>query len=141
MTLAWNPVNPRIFAAGYDHVSMNDSSLMIWDIEQDMNQYLNRVKIEDEQQFLGVAPHHQHSPRGDVDLQAHFVALGKVETTESPKIITDCHQAFQNITDDIYSIAWLPESEFELIYATENQIQFCDTRQSFNKKTIVAMEN
>ena len=36
MTLAWNPVNPRIFAAGYDHTSMNgkdDSSLMIWDIE------------------------------------------------------------------------------------------------------------
>jgi hypothetical protein len=32
-TLAWNPVNPRLFAAGYDHSSMNDSSLMIWDIE------------------------------------------------------------------------------------------------------------
>ena len=39
-----------------------------------------------------------------------------------PEIVTEYHQAFQNITDDIYSIAWLPDSEFELIYATENQI-------------------
>ena len=45
------------------------------------------------------------------------------------------------VTDDIYSIAWLPDSEFELIYATENQINFVDTRQNFNKKMIVSLEN
>ena len=56
------------------------------------------------------------------------MTLGKVETSLGPKIVTECHEAFPNITDDIYSIAWLPESEHELIYATENQIQFCDTR-------------
>jgi hypothetical protein len=50
MTLAWNPINPRLFAAGYDHTSMNDSSLMIWDIEQGMNQYLNKVRFDDQQQ-------------------------------------------------------------------------------------------
>lgn len=54
MTLAWNPVNPRLFAAGYDHTSMNDSSLMIWDIEQNMNQYLNRVRLEEP--FLKMPP-------------------------------------------------------------------------------------
>ena len=47
--LAWNPVNPKLFAAGYDRTSTNDSSLMIWDIERSMNQYLNRVRIEEEQ--------------------------------------------------------------------------------------------
>ena len=39
--LAWNPLNPKLFAAGYDQGSMNDSSLMIWDIEKSMNEYLN----------------------------------------------------------------------------------------------------
>lgn len=58
--------------------------------------------------------------------------LGKVEGSTGPKIITETHQAFQNIVDDIYSIAWLPDSEYELIYATDNQIQFCDCRQSYN---------
>ena len=33
MALAWNPVNPRLFAAGYDRTAMNESSLMVWDIE------------------------------------------------------------------------------------------------------------
>ena len=45
------------------------------------------------------------------------------------------------VVDDIYSISWLPDSEYELIYANENQIQFCDTRQSYNRKTIVHQEN
>jgi hypothetical protein len=52
MAIAWNPSNPRIFAAGYDH-SRNESSLLIWDIEQKMNQYLNRIRMEE--QNLGVA--------------------------------------------------------------------------------------
>jgi len=56
-------------------------------------------------------------------------------------MVTDALQSFPSIVDDIYSIAWLPESEFELIFANENQIQFIDTRQSFNKKTIVAKDN
>jgi hypothetical protein len=39
--MAWNPINPKLFAAGYDHTPMNDSSLLIWDIERNMNEYLN----------------------------------------------------------------------------------------------------
>jgi hypothetical protein len=66
--------------------------------------------------------------------------LGKVETTLGPEIITEYHDAFQNVVDDIYSIAWLPESEYELIFATENQIQICDTRQRFAMKTIATQE-
>ena len=34
----------------------------------------------------------------------------------------------------------MPDSEHELIYATEYQIQLCDTRQpNYNKKPIVAL--
>jgi len=48
-TLAWNPRNPRIFAAGYDNSGMNESSLLIWDIEKDMNKHLRNVRKEEEQ--------------------------------------------------------------------------------------------
>ena len=43
-----------------------------------MNQYLNRVRDEDEQQYLGI---HQRHQTGDVDVQTHSVGLGKVEPT------------------------------------------------------------
>ena len=39
--LAWNLVNPKLFAAGYDRTQRGDPSLLIWDIERSMNQYLN----------------------------------------------------------------------------------------------------
>ena len=48
MALAWNPVNPRLFAAGHDRTAMNESSLMVWDIEQSMNSYLNRVRMQEQ---------------------------------------------------------------------------------------------
>lgn len=66
MALSWNPVNPRLFAAGYDDCK-NESSLMIWDIEQNMNQYLNKVRLgEDHHHFsdMGYRPafiNNQHS--------------------------------------------------------------------------------
>jgi hypothetical protein len=56
----------------------------------------------------------------DIEVNGFNQNLGRVETKIGPKIVTDYHQAFNNITDDIYSIAWLPESEYELIYSTEN---------------------
>lgn len=120
MALAWNPVNPRLFAAGYDHCR-NESSLLIWDIEQNMNDYLKRIRQEEQQQASGTGPWPQADGK-NIHIEGHRASMGQVEMAESPLIITDQFQSFQNITDDIYSIAWLPESEHELIFATENQI-------------------
>jgi hypothetical protein len=46
-TVAWNPINPKLFAAGYDHNSMEDPSMIIWNIEQKINPFLNRVRDEE----------------------------------------------------------------------------------------------
>jgi len=48
------------------------------------------------------------------------ITLGHVESTLGPHIVTECLQSFPNIVEDIYAIEWLPDSENELICATED---------------------
>jgi hypothetical protein len=37
-----------LFAAGYDHTSLHESSLIIWDIEKSMSKFLNDSRIDEE---------------------------------------------------------------------------------------------
>ena len=128
--MAWNTFNPRLFAAGYDH-AQNESSLIVWDIERSMNKYLNKVRLEEEGlDMLGVQGPKHIFGAGEIvknklfekDFEVPGIAnpLGKVHQSHDPKIITEVHQSFQNTSEDLYSIAWLPDSEYELIYSTEN---------------------
>jgi hypothetical protein len=71
-----------------------------------MNSYLQKVREE----FENV---------GEIVIE-DGQKIGKVEADLGPSIITESFQSFQSIQDDIRSIAWLPESEYELIFATEN---------------------
>lgn len=62
-------MQPRLFAAGYDHSSMKESSLIIWDIERGMNQYLNRVRIEEELIILNRYNNYQQQFSPDISIQ------------------------------------------------------------------------
>lgn len=71
-------------------------------------------------------------------LRGHGSELIRIESSAGPQIVTSWHQAFSNITDDIFSIAWFPDNDDELLYATEHQVLMCDTRQpNYNRKPIV----
>ena len=120
MAIAWNSVNPNLFAAGYGRTTTNDGSLMIWDIRQEMNSYLNKVRDE-ESNLIGPGwrTNSVEAPREE---NQNIGTLGKVEVDKGPEIITDCKHSFSNISDDIHSISWVPDSQTEVVFATEKQI-------------------
>mmetsp|Transcript_14635 Transcript_14635/g.24940 ORF Transcript_14635/g.24940 Transcript_14635/m.24940 type:complete len:201 (+) Transcript_14635:185-787(+) len=64
-----------------------------------------------------------------------------MEVTQGSKMITEYFQVFKEIVEDIYSVAWLPENEYQLIYSMEKEIWFFDTRQSYNQKLIYSSDN
>ena len=56
---------------------MNESSLMIWDIEQKMNKYLNTVKEDQDQQFVkSPMPFEAQKQERNIDIQGHSLHLG-----------------------------------------------------------------
>ena len=96
-TVAWNPVNPRLFAAGYDHNSMEDSSLIIWDIERKINPYLNRVREEEVNSFSNQFGPSVMNPMNESNrdkFNSFNMNIGRVESSLGPEIVTEYQQAF-----------------------------------------------
>eukprot|EP00347_Sterkiella_histriomuscorum_P008418 403345170 len=115
-TIAWNPHEQNIFAAGYEQVK-NESSLLIWDINRTQNPNYNKIR-DTEKQIIN-----------------NFVGdqtVAKLESRPKPQILFEPRHTFQKINDDIFCLKWFPNSSTELIYGTDKYIRICDTRELQN---------
>jgi hypothetical protein len=96
-------LDSNIFAAGYEH-SSKESTILIWDITKTVNPNYNKLSA--------------------VGVEASFTIPGestvaKLEPKFRPDLIVEPKHAFSKINEDIYSLCWLSDSRFELLYGTE----------------------
>jgi hypothetical protein len=55
--------------------------------------------------------------------------VAKIENKARPDLIFEPRSSFSKINEDVYSICWFVDKQYELLYGTGSNVKVCDTRE------------